>query len=47
VLGKKTIESSNYLTGLKTIRKGNVILSSTIEGFTVSQQGQFMEDVAE
>lgn len=47
VLGKKTIESSNYLTGLKTIRKGNKVTSSTIEGFTTSHQAPFLEDVAE
>jgi hypothetical protein len=47
VLGKKTIESSNYLTGLKTIRKGNKVSSSTIDGFTASQQAPFLEDVAE
>lgn len=47
VLGKKTIESSNYLTGLKTIRKGNKVSSSTIGGFTTSQQAPFLEDVAE
>lgn len=47
VLGKKTIESSNYLTGLKTIRKGNTASSSTINGFTSSQQAPFLENVAE
>lgn len=47
VLGKKTIESSNYLTGLKTIRKGNTVSSSTINGFTSSQQAPFLENVAE
>lgn len=47
VLGKKTIESSNYLTGLKTIRKGNKVTTSTINGFTSSQQAPFLEDVTE
>jgi len=47
VLGRKTIESFNYLTGLKTIRKNNKVSSSTIDGFTTSQQAPFLEDVSE
>jgi len=47
LLGKKTIESSNYLTGLKTIQKGNKTTSSTINGFTASQPASFLEDVTE
>lgn len=43
--GEKTTESSNYLTGVKTIQKGNK--TSTTNGATSSQQRLFLEDVAE
>lgn len=43
--GEKTTESSNYLTGVKTIQKDSKI--STTKGATSSRQQLFLEDVTE
>jgi len=47
VLNKKTIESSNYLTGLKTTQQGNKTSKATLKGKDSSPQTPFLEDVAE
>lgn len=42
--GEKTVESSNYLTGVKTIQKGNK--TATTKG-AITREAIFLEDVAE